>query len=324
MTAKRVDWILAIGGTLALACWALLLRVGLFLGAGIWPMPHPRPDVPGPSFRVAVLGDTQKGIGNLRNLLEELKKEKIDLILHTGDLVATNDEGHYRLAAAAFRRSELVVPLAVVPGNHDIKGDPRRFEATVGPLESSFRRGQVSFIVVNNASGAPPDLARLEARVAEAPHEDAVVLAMHVPPFDDKGGIRAGFGPFAVWLEQSRVRYLCCGHVHGYVRREIGRTVVIANGVGGDYESWQFDQKVCATILEVEGTAIRDRSIELPPSHGIVANLEHFAAGHLARMVHERLWIAQLVTSLLTLIAGYAFLRLWLRARRARRGPAAP
>jgi hypothetical protein len=55
---------------------------------------------------------------------------------------------------------------------------------------------------------------------------------------------------------------------------------VIVNGVGGDYDSWQLDEKVHATILEIDGGKIRDRSITLPPEHGVVENLEHFALGH--------------------------------------------
>ena len=321
MTAKTFDRILAVLGTLGLGCWGACLIAGFSLGGGPWPMPRPDENTAGPKFRVAVLGDVQKGLGNLAGLLEAIRKERVDLILQTGDLVAANDEGHYRLAALAFRRAGLRVPMAVVPGNHDIKGGPARFERTVGPLEQSFRRGRVFFVLLNNAFGEPPDPARVEAGVARAPAGDAVVLAMHVPPFDAKGNILPAWEPFVRWLERSRVRYLLCGQLHDCVRREIGSTVVIANGVGGDYESWELRQKVCAAILDVDGAAVTDRSIELPPSHGIVANLEHFAAGHLAEAVRARPWIGAAVTALLAAVAGIGFLRLRMRARRGAAGP---
>jgi hypothetical protein len=256
---------------------------------------------------MAVLGDAQKGVGNLANVLGAVAEANADLILHTGDLVASNDEGHYRLAASIFRRSSLRVPTVVAPGNHDIKGDPARFERRLGPLDLSFRRGKVSFLIVNNAFGNPPDLAMLEARVVQVPPGDAVVLAMHVPPFDVKGNPIPAFDPFVRWLEKSRVRYLLCGQLHDYLRRTIGSTVVISNGVGGDYGSWQFNQKVCITILDVEGTTITDRLVELPPTHGIGANFEHLALGHVGEAYRARPWLCWPATAALAAIVGAAF-----------------
>ena len=83
------------------------------------------------------------------------------------------------------------------------------------------------------------------------------------------------------WLERgSKVKYVLSGHVHAYVRRPVGSAVVIANGVGGDYDSWQHDQKVHATILEVDGTSIGDRPLVLEPAHGLRENFEHLAVAH--------------------------------------------
>jgi hypothetical protein len=72
-----------------------------------------------------------------------------------------------------------------------------------------------------------------------------------------------------------------CGHSHEYAERKIGSTTVIVNGVGGDYDSWELDQKVYAVLLDVEGTSIRHSTITLPPEHGLWDNLEHAALGHL-------------------------------------------
>ena len=105
---------------------------------------------------------------------------------------------------------------------------------------------------------------------------------MHVPPFDARGEVVPEYRPFLAWLERTpRVKYVLSGHVHAYVRRSVGTAVVIANGVGGDYDSWQHDQKVHATILEVDGTSVVDRPIVLDPAHGLRENLEHLAVAHL-------------------------------------------
>ncbi len=313
---RILAWTAGLPGALVLVLLAVCGIVNFLPGDEPWPLSRPATDDPRSKYRVAVLGDSQKGIGNLEMLLDAVSAEGVDLILHTGDLVASNDEGHYRLAARVFRRAAPRVPAAVAPGNHDIKGDPSRFERILGPLEQSFRRGQVFYVVLNNASGHPPELRRLEAKIAAAPRDAAVVLAMHVPPFDVTGNTFPGYEPFVAWLERSRVRYLLCGQIHDYVRREIGGTVVIANGVGGDFESWQLRQKAYATILEVDGTSITDRPVERPPVHGIGENLEHLAVGHVAEAYRSRPWACWPATALLAALVGGAFLRL-------RRGAAA-
>ncbi len=271
-------------GSLVLAFLLLCGILEVVLGGR--PMPErvgarPPADA-GTSFRVAVLGDSQKGIANLANLLEAVRDEKPAFILHTGDLVADNDEGHYRLAALTLERARLEAPFLVVPGNHDVKRGDERFRRECGDPERAFRVGQVAFVTADNAAGPPPDMKRLEERIASVARPgDTVVLAMHVPPFK-RGVLLPEYGDFVAWLEGSGVRYLLCGQEHEYVRKKIGETVVIANGVGGDYESWQLQQAVYATVLEVEGSTLTDRAIQLPPEHGFVENLEHLVLGHVA------------------------------------------
>ena len=242
-------------------------------------------EAPPPSYQIAVLGDAQKGLANFDRLLEAVKGSR--LILHTGDLVSTNDEGHYRLVALHLQRADLSVPFIVVPGNHDVKHGPERFQREFGPLERTVTMDDIVLLTIDNASGAPPDIKRIEERIAQAGPGKAVILAMHVPPFDLQGTPLPEYRPFLQWLEQSGVKYLFCGHIHTYLRKQVGETLVIANGVGGDYDSWQLDQNACATLLEIEGRRISDRKIELPPEHGFMENLEHFAIGHVAEAVRR-------------------------------------
>ena len=289
--SRKIAWVVAVSGLLVLAAAAACGAVNAVLGHR--PMPAlvgNRPDLQASKskYRVAVLGDSQKGIANLRNVLRAVKAEDVDFILQTGDLVSTNDEGHYRLAALTLERAELPVRMAIVPGNHDLKEGPERFERECGSLEFRFRRGSVVFVVINNAFGPPPFLERLDEMLKGLQADDAVVLAMHVPPFDAEGAVQPGYEPFLAWLEKSRVKYLLCGHVHGYFKKQVGGATVLVNGVGGDYDKWQLDQKVYATILEVDGTTITDRAIELPPEHALRENIEHLAIGHVAEAYRRR------------------------------------
>ncbi len=307
---RKAAWATAASSGLVLLGLAVCGAVNLAVGGR--PMPaRVRNDQPlsdsGTRFKVAVLGDSQKGLANLSNLLRRVKEEKADLILHTGDLVSTNDEGHYRLVALYLERAGIDVPMVVVPGNHDLKGDAERFRREIGPLETSFVRGPVTFLTVDNSSGRPPDVKRLGTLVDAIPPGGVAVLAMHVPPFDVGGNPLPAYESFLEWLGKSRVKVLLSGHIHDYVRREIGGTIAIANGVGGDYESWQLKQKVYATILEVDGAAIRDRVIELPPEHGVAENLEHFAVGHVAQAYRAQPFLAWAGTILLAILAGASF-----------------
>jgi 3',5'-cyclic AMP phosphodiesterase CpdA len=273
----------------------LLLGSGGFLGlvqvtSGHEPMPPLAGNSPpgglqvldsaSPKCRIGVLGDAQKGIANLENIVRAVQAEQVDFIIQTGDLVSTNDEGHYRLVARALRRADLRVRFLVAPGNHDTKGGVQRFRQELGDDEFRFQRNGLVFLVLNNAFGAPPEIRHLEEALQHVDPGTGVVLAMHVPPFDLEGNVQKGYAPFLGWLEKSRVRYLLTGHVHGYFKKQIGGCTVVVNGVGGDSDSWQMDQKVYATILDVDGSSVTDHAVVLPPEHGLWENVVHLAVGH--------------------------------------------
>ncbi|HVR87022.1 MAG TPA: metallophosphoesterase [Planctomycetota bacterium] len=284
------------------ALWAAVVMGGLVLllelVCGIlWllrgqPAPLSRGPLPaGPGYKVAVLGDIQKGLANFAGVLELVGQEHADFIVQTGDLVAENDPGHYRLVKLAVERSGTKLPFLVTPGNHDLKGSTELFEREIGPLEQTFVAGEVAFILVQNPWEAPPDVKHLEERIAAAGPHRAVVLAMHQAPFDLHGEPRPEYASFLKWLEKSGVAYLLTGHVHAYLRKVVGSTTVIVNGVGGDFDSWQLDQKVYATFLDVDGARITDRHVDLPPVHGFVENLDHLALGHLSEAFRRHpLW----------------------------------
>src|SRR3989442_1339657 len=131
---RKVAWIVAVAGLLALSVAAACALVNMALGHQ--PMPSFASNRHRSSrgidelqgkYRVGVLGDAQKGLANLANIVRAVKAEGVDFMIQTGDLASTNDEGHYRLAALMLERADPRVRLWVVPGNHDIKGGAERF-----------------------------------------------------------------------------------------------------------------------------------------------------------------------------------------------------
>ena len=272
------------------------------------------PDLP--EFRIGVLGDSQKGLANLRNITRAVLKEKVSLLLQTGDLVSNNDDGHYRLSYWYLKEGGSWGMPWVAPGNHDMKGGSERFISWFGTLErSSVKRG-VAVVLVNNAHGdPPPDPRHIEEQIAAAGPHKAVVLAMHQPPFDLEGKPKPEYAAFLAWLEKSGVAYLMCGHVHGYIKKKVGETTVIINGVGGDYDKWQLGQKVYATILDVDGSKITDRSIEIEPVHEVWENIEHLAIGHVAEAYRQKPLLCWFGTLLLAGGVGWGWVRLLRRPK---------
>jgi len=265
-------------------------------------------------FRIGVLGDAQKGLANLRNITRAVVTEKVSMLVQTGDLVSNNDEGHYRLAIRYLMEGGLMP--VVAPGNHDLKGSPERFIAHFGQLEQSSAVRGIAVVLLNNAFGnPPPDSKHVEERIAAAGPHKAVVLAMHQAPFDVQGNQIPGYEAFLAWLEKSKVAYLLCGHVHTYMKKKVGETTVIINGVGGDYDKWQLDQKVYATILEIDGTKITDRKIELEPVHEVWENVEHLAIGHVAEAYRQKPILCWLGTVLLAGAVGWGWVRLLRRPK---------
>ncbi|HTF57414.1 MAG TPA: metallophosphoesterase, partial [Planctomycetota bacterium] len=178
---RRLVWTAWLAGVLFVLCilgclpLALMARIGTRIhGNGNLP-PLRRDD----TTRIAVFGDTQKGLAAFAALAERAKAEGVDLAVHTGSLVGHADPGHYDLAESRVRRADLYVPFIVAPGDHDIKGGEGLFEDRIGPRQFAIRWGPVDIIVVDNAV-APPDEGAVERMLASA--KGPILLFMHVPP----------------------------------------------------------------------------------------------------------------------------------------------
>ncbi|MBI4563605.1 MAG: metallophosphoesterase [Planctomycetes bacterium] len=301
MARRTIAWAGVASGFLLLSMVAACFLISCLLGnpepptLGNLVPPHPAI----PPLRLAVFGDTQKGLATFAALLEKAKAEGAELAVHTGDLVSRADEAHYRLAKAVLSRAGFEAPFLVAPGNHDLKGDPTLFERHVGPKEMAFRWGGIDLVILDNALGFP-DLERVERvfRAARGP----IIVFCHIPPLDvsrEPAFVRPGYEAFAALLGKYPVRYVFSGHAHGYWRIEREGVIFIVNGVGGDYESWQLDQPAYLTLVDVEPVMLRDRAVQQPPVHGVRHNLEHLAAGHVVPLA-TRPW----GIGLLLLLAG--------------------
>jgi 3',5'-cyclic AMP phosphodiesterase CpdA len=167
-----------------------------------------------------------------------------DLVLVTGDLVDEGSAAEYvtvRRALAAIRQ-----PILVIPGNHDEReafracfADHRHLPAT-GPLHFAVGdKGPVRVLgldvtVPGRHHGELTDAAGdwLEAALAEEP-ERPTLLMMHQPPVEsgivciDAYSCRDGQRLEAIIRRHRQVERLLCGHIHRFMLRRFGGTILL-------------------------------------------------------------------------------------------------
>jgi 3',5'-cyclic AMP phosphodiesterase CpdA len=128
----------------------------------------------------------------LRDVVAALARlpNRPDAILVSGDLAEHAAPKEYTLAAKEIGRLE--VPFYVLPGNHDDRATMRAAFAIDGsgaaPLDYTVDLGPLRLIVVDSTIPGedrggfePEQLERLDAELAAAPEQPAIV-AMHHPP----------------------------------------------------------------------------------------------------------------------------------------------
>lgn len=155
-----------------------------------------------------------------------------DLVLVTGDIVDTGKPEEYAVAADLLDRIEM--PVRILPGNHDDRGNLRRafaprgwVPADDGPFiqqvieDLPLRIVMLDSVIPGHTDGELDD-ARLEwlrRRLAEAPDHPTMV-AMHHPPFVsgmpglDRYRCANGDRLAAIIEAYPNVLALVCGHLH--------------------------------------------------------------------------------------------------------------
>ncbi|MGQ9365242.1 phosphodiesterase [Azospirillum sp. ST 5-10] len=154
-----------------------------------------------------------------------------DLVLVTGDLANTPRPGEYEMLAELL--APLALPLRVLPGNHDDRGELRRWfgERCGLPAEGEFlhhavEAGPLRVLMLDTQRPGRPEgelcarrLAWIAERLAEAP-ERPTLIAMHHQPFAtglpvDTMGCAGADGLAALVRQRpGQVVGVVCGHVH--------------------------------------------------------------------------------------------------------------
>jgi len=211
--------------------------------------------------RPAVTGESlflgrEDPVKERRLVIERIAKERPDLIIHSGDLVARgSSEGQWKAWDESHRAIfDAKIPFYPALGNHEYTGDNKealgyfnqRFPALGGCKWYAIQSGPLYFVILdsnfddlgNRAVKQQDAWFRKTLQEAEANREiRAVVVVCHHPPYTnstihgESEEVKRRFADPAASF--SKFRLFVAGHVHNYERFLIeGRPFVVSGGGG--------------------------------------------------------------------------------------------
>lgn len=209
------------------------------------------------SFSFLVVGDIQEGYRTLNRGVLPAAKKDYAFVVQTGDLASHADRGHYALALSEIRRSNLSVPLFVIPGNHDRKDNPDLFERYFKLKQFYFLWSDCLFVFFDNSLGASYEqqFQFLEQALEENQGTTRrTFIFMHRPPVDwDNGTPRPELKKHARFFalkQRFAIDYVISGHIHDYHVAELDGTTYISNGLESDDED-RLSNEVFVTRVHV-------------------------------------------------------------------------
>ncbi len=201
------------------------------------------PPVGSEPFRFVVYGDTRSRHEVHQRVVDAIVKIEPDFVIHTGDLVATGDDGALWSRFFSIER-ELLRRTAFFPvvGNHEHNSSQYFMFLQARPYYA-FDWGSAHFIVLDTDFGNIPDKAKfwreqlewLENDLAKNQRAALRFVIFHHPPYSamKKRGINADTVKFVPLFEKYGVNAVFSGHDHAYERFTQNGVHYIVTGGGG-------------------------------------------------------------------------------------------
>jgi hypothetical protein len=195
---------------------------------------------------IAFLGDVQRGIREVAGpVVEALEKERVSLLVSSGDLSSHGESPYHGVVGAAFDRAGLAVPLLVAPGNHDVEPSGRHdpapgrqlFEDVFGPRRWTARVGPL--LVVGIDDGVDPidvDLIPWLAGVVAA-HAGPWLLVGHRPPrsmLEPGTPVGRSLEPLMAAFARRPPAIVISGHLARDAEAVVDGVRYVVNAEGGD------------------------------------------------------------------------------------------
>ncbi|MDB4970661.1 MAG: metallophosphoesterase [Myxococcales bacterium] len=197
----------------------------------------------GAPLRVVIVGDTRADDAFPRAVLEAASAEAPDLVVHTGDLVASGSEADWQAFFDASAGLMARAPLAPVPGERDNAPWGDRFAQLFGGDGSAGRTyavdvGAVHLALLDSTASLADQAVWLERDLtaAEAGGARHILVVMHSGPYSSGrgGGNLAARAVIEPVVRRHRVEALLSGHDNVYEHGvAAGLHYFVTGGAGG-------------------------------------------------------------------------------------------
>ncbi|CDF41567.1 ser/Thr protein phosphatase family protein [Roseburia sp. CAG:182] len=190
--------------------------------------------------------------------LQELKKEQLDFIVITGDLVHEGNEADYQHFQNILNSAELAVPVLLALGNHDRK------RAFCQVFHKELKNGRYFYfhqirewkIIVLDSAGEDHGLGEINTEQMEwlehvCAKEDKILVFMHHPVWWEDSLLCLGENSERLrkFLSQQNIRGVFCGHVHRNSMKE-----------NGAFSQFTAESMACGFDYDENGIKVRERS----------------------------------------------------------------
>jgi 3',5'-cyclic-AMP phosphodiesterase len=213
------------------------------------------------SFRFAVVTDTHADTKVFPLLLEEIKADNVDFVIHLGDITRVG-------ALSEFRRAKQILDASglsyyTVPGDHDLVGshDTSYYEQVFGQPYSSFTWKGIRFILLNNSDGeSGMSASELDFINAESEPTLPKLVFLHVPPshpwfvahtMQETQIGQAQAQILLQWMEAEQVEHVFAGEMHSFVEYTLpGQIPLTVAGVSGEVENSDRPSYILVRVMQ--------------------------------------------------------------------------
>lgn len=208
----------------------------------------------------------------LRQILSELREEKLDFIVISGDLVHEGNEADYQKLKNIIDAIDFQVPILLALGNHDNK------KAFCNVFEQNLKNEKYYYsrqikdwkvVVLDSASNGHGlgeiDKEQIKWLERICRDNEQIIIFMHHPVFWEDALLQIGENRERLIkaLSHSNVKAVFCGHVHRNSMKEIENIrqfTVESTACGFDYNIEGIDEQERSGYLKC---TLKDDSIEI-------------------------------------------------------------
>ena len=193
-------------------------------------------------FSFAILGDNRGGKRVFERMLKEIGNDsEILFVIDLGDTVQRGDRWEYFRFFDQVKKN-IRVPFLVVPGNHEVKGNPDISKNVLGKCYYSFCVGDIAFIVLSSTSSKGIDERQKKWLVRELEKYKEMkqrLIFMHYPLFDPSGSFfphalsKKAATELLLLFKKFRVTHVFAGHIHGFFKGKWDGIPFTISGGGG-------------------------------------------------------------------------------------------